>query len=109
MCRVCLCRTCVYVCLHVRVCLFVCVPATATAPRPHVHTRTRAHAPQDQHINGTPCGCCWSFATVGVVECVHALATDKIVSLSEQQLIDCDHGRAWCGGRAPFVCARARA
>ena len=48
---------------------------------------------KNQHINGTPCGCCWSFATTGVVEGVVGVVSGKIPpSLSEQQLIDCDRG-----------------
>jgi C1A family cysteine protease len=46
---------------------------------------------KNQHVNGSKCGCCWAFATVGVTECINAMATGKMVSLSEQQLVDCDH------------------
>ena len=45
---------------------------------------------KNQHVNGSACGCCWTFATTGVVECIVAMATGKPISLSEQQLIDCD-------------------
>lgn len=45
---------------------------------------------KDQHVNGSACGCCWTFATTGVAECIIAMATGKVIALSEQQLIDCD-------------------
>jgi len=45
---------------------------------------------KNQHVNGSKCGCCWSFATVGVVESINALATGHLDVLSEQQLIACD-------------------
>lgn len=35
--------------------------------------------------------CSWAFATIGVVESINAMATGEMVSLSEQQLLDCDH------------------
>ncbi|XP_026644799.1 pro-cathepsin H isoform X2 [Microtus ochrogaster] len=53
--------------------------------------------------NQGSCGSCWTFSTTGALESAVAIATGKMLSLAEQQLVDCaqnfnNHG---CQGGLP--------
>ncbi|XP_073309877.1 cysteine proteinase mucunain isoform X2 [Primulina huaijiensis] len=40
--------------------------------------------------NQGSCGSCWAFSTVAAVESINQIATGKLITLSEQELVDCD-------------------
>lgn len=54
--------------------------------------------------NQLSCGSCWSFAGTGILESYHAVETGRLVSLSEQQSLDCNANNYGCsGGNAASV------
>lgn len=49
--------------------------------------------------NQGQCGSCWAFSTVANIEGVHFVQHNKLIKLSEQELVSCDHsGDNGCEG-----------
>lgn len=55
--------------------------------------------------NQGQCGSCWAFSTTGTLEAAVAIATGKLKSFSEQQLVDCCGSKGYecegCNGAWP--------
>ncbi|XP_003461508.1 pro-cathepsin H isoform X1 [Cavia porcellus] len=53
--------------------------------------------------NQGACGSCWTFSTTGALESAVAIASGKMLSLAEQQLVDCaqDFNNHGCEGGLP--------
>lgn len=48
------------------------------------------------------CGSCWTFSTTGALEGLYFINKGKLLSFSEQQIVDCDTKDQGCSGGLPY-------
>ncbi|MQL86602.1 hypothetical protein Taro_019134, partial [Colocasia esculenta] len=49
------------------------------------------------------CGSCWAFSTVATIEGLNQIITGRMITLSEQQLLDCNNKNWGCNGGWPDI------
>ncbi|KAM3369549.1 hypothetical protein ACQJBY_017442 [Aegilops geniculata] len=56
--------------------------------------------------NQAPCGSCWAFAAVAATEGLVQIATGNLISMSEQQVLDCTGDTSTCKGGSVIAALR---
>ncbi|KAF5801909.1 putative chymopapain protein [Helianthus annuus] len=70
--------------------------AKTTDPPPSIDWRTNGAV--NPIKNQGRCGSCWAFSTIVGVEGINKIKTNQLVSLSEQELVDCETDCEGCNG-----------
>ena len=58
----------------------------------------RSHGKVQSIKDQKQCGSCWAFSACSAMESSHAIATGKLLSFAEQQLVDCSKSNYGCNG-----------
>merc|ERR1712032_1772383 len=80
-------------------------PTFEPSPMEHVELMDSVDWVQRGKVNAIKdqghCGSCWAFSAMGALESAYAIASGQLLSLAEQQLVDCDSSNTGCKGGWP--------
>ena len=79
------------------------LPALASGP---ASQDWRAHGAVTPVKNEGQCDASWAFAVTGLVEGDHSIRAGSLISLSEQEVVDCTGSGSGCGGGSPIDALR---